>query len=95
MSVESNPGAATPHSLHKLYTKNAACTGNPFVLSSINAKEQTILLLRQPRPPAISRQPPRRRSDSPPKAPLRVLSETSALAAPKLSLTLHCLGAKS
>ena len=32
LSQESNPGAATPHSLYKLYSKQAAATANPFVL---------------------------------------------------------------
>ena len=32
LSLESNPGAATPHSLYKLYSKQAAATANPFVL---------------------------------------------------------------
>ena len=32
MSMDSNPGAATPYSLYKLYNKQAAATANPFTL---------------------------------------------------------------
>ena len=32
MSQDSNPGAATPYSLYKLYNKQAAATANPFTL---------------------------------------------------------------
>lgn len=31
-SADSNPGAATPYSLYKLYSKQAAATANPFTL---------------------------------------------------------------
>lgn len=33
MSADSNPGAATPQSLHEMYSKRAAATANPFLLS--------------------------------------------------------------
>tara|TARA_B110000902_G_scaffold253002_1_gene315117 strand:+ start:888 stop:1310 length:423 start_codon:yes stop_codon:yes gene_type:complete len=32
LSPDSNPGAATPHSLYKLYSKQAAATANPYML---------------------------------------------------------------
>lgn len=35
MSADSNPGAATPHSLYKLYSKQAAATANPFTLRQV------------------------------------------------------------
>jgi hypothetical protein len=34
-SLDSNPGAATPHSLYKLYSKQAAATANPFTLRQV------------------------------------------------------------
>lgn len=34
MSQSSNPGAATPESLHQLYSKRGAVTANPFLLRS-------------------------------------------------------------
>jgi hypothetical protein len=38
LSQESNPGAATPHSIFKLYSKQAAATANPFVLRQAVSK---------------------------------------------------------
>ena len=35
MSQDSNPGAATPYSLYKLYSKQAAATANPFTLRQV------------------------------------------------------------
>jgi hypothetical protein len=32
LSPDSNPGSATPHSLYKLYSKQAAATANPYTL---------------------------------------------------------------
>ena len=37
-SRDSNPGAATPQSLYKLYEPNSTTTGNPFVLRTIRSK---------------------------------------------------------
>lgn len=37
MSLNSNPGAATPESLHQLYSKRGAVTANPFLLRSAKA----------------------------------------------------------
>jgi len=36
MSPDSNPGAATPHSLYKMYSKQAAASANPYVLRGMN-----------------------------------------------------------
>ena len=36
MAKDSNPGAATPHSLYKLYSRQAAATANPYTLRGMN-----------------------------------------------------------
>mgnify|MGYP001194797687 CR=1 FL=1 len=36
MSHDSNPGAATPYSLYKMYSKHAAATANPYTLRSVS-----------------------------------------------------------
>jgi len=36
LSPDSNPGSATPHSLYKLYSKQAAATANPYMLRQSN-----------------------------------------------------------
>lgn len=36
MHSESNPGAATPHSLYRLYSKQAAATANPYTLRQVD-----------------------------------------------------------
>ena len=38
LSANSNPGAATPASLHKLYSKQATSTGNPYALRMLTSK---------------------------------------------------------
>lgn len=35
MSIDSNPGAATPQSLYKMYRDHGATTGNPYVLRTL------------------------------------------------------------
>ena len=35
MSSDSNPGAATPYSLYKLYSKQGAATANPYTLRAV------------------------------------------------------------
>ena len=40
MSASSNPGAATPESLHQMYAKRAAATANPWVLRDVRAVQQ-------------------------------------------------------
>ena len=59
MDQSSNPGAATPESLHSMYSKRAATTGNPTLLrdvttlnslkgvvSSPNSQERELLIAR-------------------------------------------------
>ena len=38
MHAESNAGAATPTSLYKMYSKNAAVAANPYTLRAINSQ---------------------------------------------------------
>lgn len=38
MSSQSNPGAATPQSLHRLYKNQAAATANPYTLRQFSAQ---------------------------------------------------------
>lgn len=80
MSHSSNPGAATPQSLHKMYKDKAAMTGNPFLLrqfatplalrngAGVGARDGRNLSY-------LNHQPQRRRSDSPPRATFRVVSD--------------------
>ena len=42
-SRDSNPGAATPQSLYKLYKDSAACAGNPYILRKIAADRESEL----------------------------------------------------
>ena len=37
LSSESNPGAATPESLHKMYKNRAAAAANPYVLRDVSS----------------------------------------------------------
>ena len=37
LEASSNPGSATPETLHKLYLSRAAVTANPYVLRDLNA----------------------------------------------------------
>ena len=39
MSQNSNPGAATPESLHHLYARRGAVTANPFLLRNAQASQ--------------------------------------------------------
>ena len=61
MSQDSNPGAATPYSLYKLYSKQAAATANPFTLRQGGGLSmQSIVNLRPqsaPAPQAADRVP--------------------------------------
>lgn len=88
MSVTSNPGAATPQSLHRLYKSQAAATANPYTLrtfasSSLNAAEKHRLLgfqgMLEGDSGASSRarrsaSASRKRGDSPPRASFRCVS---------------------
>lgn len=85
MSSSSNPGAATPASLHALYKKSAAATGNPWKMARIGAVPRCVtqenqgllgfanLLDDQAAPRQKQRAPLRRRGDSPPRASFRVI----------------------
>jgi|SaaInlV_125m_DNA_1040241.scaffolds.fasta_scaffold02364_2 hypothetical protein len=82
MSHSSNPGAATPQSLHKMYKDKAAMTGNPFLLRQFATPHN--LALRNGTGAAardgrnlsyLNQQPQRRRSDSPPRATFRIVSD--------------------
>jgi hypothetical protein len=41
MSQSSNPGAATPESLHNMYKNKAAVTGNPYTLRQFNSNPKS------------------------------------------------------
>ena len=51
MSLDSNPGSATPHSLWKTYSKMGAATANPYTLRSVNnlGDRQSLLPISVPR----------------------------------------------
>jgi len=100
MSCDSNPGAATPYSLFKTYSKSAAATANPFVLRTVNglSDRQSLLPVSMPRsglPPHARPQPvTAKRRQSPPRAAFRNLTlggaKTSALPG-TVVLTLNSL----
>jgi len=107
LSSDSNPGAATPHSLYKMYSKHAAATANPYTLRTVKstALVQQGMYSRVPtealcfdsmlaRPRALPAPAgTRRRSDSPPRASFKLLSGGSAQSAsPGLTLSLTSLG---
>lgn len=89
MSSTSNPGAATPQSLHRLYKNQAAATANPYTLRqfnnpSSNDAERSRLLGFQGMMdrPVSARQSAhtmtsRKRGDSPPRASFRCVSTNS------------------
>ena len=85
MSASSNPGAATPSSLHSLYRKRGAVTGNPWKLQrfseiprAVSQEKQGLLgfskLLDEPENTSKRRSQQRRRGDSPPRASFRIVS---------------------
>ena len=80
MSMDSNPGAATPYSLFKTYSKSGAATANPFVLRAVNnlSDRQSLLPISMPRsglPPHARPLPvAAKRRQSPPRAPFRNLT---------------------
>lgn len=106
-SQDSNPGAATPYSLYKLYSKQAAATANPFTLRQAGGLKLTtlgmkggIMSLNAPGAPAPIRAPvkpaggsERRRTNSPPRASFRVLAPGAlhATDGPQLTLSLTSL----
>lgn len=84
MSHSSNPGAATPQSLHKMYKDKAAMTGNPFLLRQFATPQNLSLrnnmglggAARDGRNLSyLNHQPQRRQNDSPPRATFRVVSD--------------------
>ncbi len=80
MSLDSNPGSATPHSLWKTYSKMGAATANPYTLRSVNSlgDRQSLLPISVPRsglPPHARPLPvAAKRRQSPPRAPFRNLT---------------------
>lgn len=89
LSASSNAGAATPASLHKLYSKKATSTGNPFAIRQLTASiPQTMhasysTTLRSAHPLRQSTT----RNQSPPRTPLRVVSVAAPQGQLQLSLT--------
>ena len=79
-SHDSNPGAATPYSLFKTYSKSGAATANPFVLRAVNnlSDRQSLLPISMPRsglPPHARPLPvAAKRRQSPPRAAFRNLT---------------------
>ncbi len=87
ISSTSNPGAATPESLHRLYKNQAAVTANPYTLRQFSGAAkaagkhvgkavgfQSILDERRFTPAPVARVAVRRRDDSPPRASFRCVS---------------------
>ena len=80
MSLDSNPGSATPHSLWKTYSKMGAATANPYTLRSVNSlgDRQSLLPITTPRSvlPTHARPLPvaAKRRQSPPRAAFRNLT---------------------
>ncbi len=100
MSTCSNPGAATPYSLFKTYSKSAAATANPFVLRAVNnlSDRQSLLPISMPRsglPPHARPLPvAAKRRQSPPRAAFRNLTAGGPRTAPvpgTVVLTLNSL----
>ena len=100
-SLDSNPGAATPYSLYKTYSKMGAATANPYVLRSVNgfSDRQSLLPISMPRSaltsqpilPPVARPLPGgvKRRQSPPRASFRNLTIPSGgCAAPPGSVVL-------
>lgn len=86
LSSSSNPGAATPASLHKLYSKKATSTGNPYMIRKITTSIPQTAYSAQ-RPSAHSLRPSTTRSNSPPRTPLRVVSVSAPPGQLQISLT--------
>lgn len=85
MASSSNPGAATPEGLHRLYKHKAAITANPYTLRQFGtrlaaSKQRAAGLSRvldglpAARSLRCERQQPRRNQDSPPRQALRYVS---------------------
>ena len=90
MDRSSNPGAATPQSLHQLYSRRAATTANPFVLHDTNLSNMLSLTGGHPRS-AAERERARERESL-----LRRTALTAPCAsAPPVAITLSGGGARS
>lgn len=124
MSSDSNPGAATPYSLYKLYSKQAAATANPYTLRQVGGLNLQGLtgvgarpLTAQDRVPLCAQSPQlisfatapnpgrtihestggsaRRRSDSPPRAPFKLVAVGRAAQGQQPGLTLSLTSLRS
>jgi len=85
-SAGSNPGAATPESLHRLYKNQAAVTANPYTLRQFNSNSRPAAAPMSigfsamlsgasgPPPPRYKRQESRKRGGSPPRQSFRYVS---------------------
>ena len=106
MSQDSNAGAATPYSLYKLYSKQAAATANPYTLRQAGAITLNGIAMSGHRGgfSAVPTAPPsrstaltlgsheRRRTDSPPRASFRVIAPGAIqMGPPQLTLSLASL----
>lgn len=101
MSKDSNPGAATPHSLYKMYAKAAAATANPYTLRTfkdLSFKTMTTTAIpRMPKAPALAHSAPtsvgaRRHADSPPRTSFRVIQHSQMVQnTPAIGLSFESL----
>ena len=86
-SAGSNPGAATPESLHRLYKNQAAATANPYTLRQFSSKARHGLVPRSigfgsmlskvssaPSPETHNRREAGKRCSSPPRQSFRYVS---------------------
>ena len=101
LSQDSNAGAATPTSLYKMYARNAAVAANPYTLRAINGQNASLSfnsLCKAPssqaviavaKPSAVAH----KRSDSPPKASFKLLSNrrSEGTSPTGLTITLNSL----
>lgn len=76
-SADSNAGAATPYSLYKLYSKQAAATANPYTLRQVNGGLNMSSLVG--RKPIASTPPPQRSLNT---SQVHLLMHKGAAAAP-------------
>lgn len=86
MSAASNPGSATPQSLHRLYKNQAAATANPYTLRQFSMPAahvidqktpmsfHRLLDLRKSQSVGARALVSRKRSDSPPRASFKCIT---------------------
>lgn len=77
--ISSNPGAATPQSLHALYKNQAAATANPYTLRQFTTPSVLKECLKKPLDfhgllDGVTAPMPRRKSGSPPRASFKCVS---------------------